>query len=242
MKALQPEKYAVRVKVLTGLHIGAGNDLVQIGGIDQVVVKTQAGDPFIPGSSLKGKLRSLYELRTGIIEEDTKDGKSKEGIHFYCGDKKCRVCRFFGIGGFDKEKTTRETEEKEAEKLGPTRFLFRDLALSEEDRIRFAELKQRGIQPLESKLEVAINRHTGVGSNPRPIERVPAGTVFEGELIVRKFEVFPEKKEWQDDELLAPKGEKTFLEMLAQLLNDDYLGGSGSRGSGQVEITFTKKI
>lgn len=47
----------------TGLHIGGSNDNIDIGGTDNVIIRDVVSDlPFIPGSSLKGKLRSLFEL------------------------------------------------------------------------------------------------------------------------------------------------------------------------------------
>lgn len=47
----------------TGLYIGESNDSLEIGGIDRMVMRDKKTDlPYIPGSSLKGKLRSLFEL------------------------------------------------------------------------------------------------------------------------------------------------------------------------------------
>ena len=52
------------LELVTGLHIGAGNDEIRIGGIDNPVLKhPYSGQPYIPGSSLKGKVRSLLEWR-----------------------------------------------------------------------------------------------------------------------------------------------------------------------------------
>src|SRR6476659_10360911 len=50
----------------TGLHIGAGKGSLEIGGADNPVVKDAFGRPYIPGSSLRGKLRSLLENATGL--------------------------------------------------------------------------------------------------------------------------------------------------------------------------------
>src|SRR6202158_3439962 len=50
----------------TGLHIGAGKGSLEIGGADNPVVKDAFGLPYIPGSSLRGKLRSLLENALGL--------------------------------------------------------------------------------------------------------------------------------------------------------------------------------
>ena len=59
-----------QILLVTGLHIGAGNEEVHIGGIDNGVIKhPHTQQPYIPGSSLKGKMRSLLEWRSGVVGE-----------------------------------------------------------------------------------------------------------------------------------------------------------------------------
>ena len=56
------------IETVTGLHIGAGKDSIEIGGMDNPVIKhPHTGEHYIPGSSLKGKVRSLRseERRVG---------------------------------------------------------------------------------------------------------------------------------------------------------------------------------
>ena len=54
----------------TGLHIGGGDSEIHIGGIDNEVIKHPvSGEPYIPGSSLKGKIRSLLEWKSGAVQE-----------------------------------------------------------------------------------------------------------------------------------------------------------------------------
>jgi CRISPR-associated protein Csm3 len=58
-----------KLELLTGLRIGAGDAEMHIGGVDNTVIKhpiTQA--PYIPGSSLKGKMRSLLEWKSGAVQ------------------------------------------------------------------------------------------------------------------------------------------------------------------------------
>ena len=49
----------------TGLHVGAGKGSLEIGGSDNPVVKDAFGRPYVPGSSLRGKIRSLLEQSSG---------------------------------------------------------------------------------------------------------------------------------------------------------------------------------
>lgn len=50
-------KYIVTadIELVTGLHIGTSKEEVEVGGLDNPVVKDPFGNPYIPGSSLKGK-------------------------------------------------------------------------------------------------------------------------------------------------------------------------------------------
>jgi CRISPR-associated protein Csm3 len=57
------------IELLTGLHIGAGDLEMRIGGVDNVVIRNpRNNEPYIPGSSLKGKIRSLLEWRSGVVQ------------------------------------------------------------------------------------------------------------------------------------------------------------------------------
>ncbi|MEM4710956.1 MAG: type III-A CRISPR-associated RAMP protein Csm3 [Candidatus Woesearchaeota archaeon] len=55
------------IEVLTGLRIGGSEQEITIGGVDNPVIRTN-GNPYIPGSSLKGKLRALLEMKYGVNE------------------------------------------------------------------------------------------------------------------------------------------------------------------------------
>jgi len=70
-------KYIITGKIIceTGLHIGGTQEGVEIGGIDNIVIRDPLKDtPYIPGSSLKGKLRHLLEWGLDKVYCD-KDGK-----------------------------------------------------------------------------------------------------------------------------------------------------------------------
>jgi len=139
---------------------------MEIGGLDQPVIKHPlTGEPYIPGSSIKGKMRSLLESHLGKTE-----GKEKP---CGCGKKDCKICRMFGPHSSD----TREYE-------GPSRLLVRDGYLSESWKGKFAN----GELPMEIKYENSINRISGTAENPRPLERVPAGVSFDFNMSLRVFD------------------------------------------------------
>ncbi|MCC6548474.1 MAG: type III-A CRISPR-associated RAMP protein Csm3 [Ignavibacteriaceae bacterium] len=197
--------YGVTLTVETGLHIGAGNDKMQIGGIDSPVIKDPVTKlPYIPGSSLKGKFRSLLETEGGYDK----------------GEKHKILNTLFGASS----EYIDGLSEKEKKELSPTRFIFRDLFLHEDDKKDYVSGKLAN----EVKAEVKINRKTGTAdtNGPRFIERVPAWVEFVGKIVVREF---PEDENLKSLEVLLEA---------ANLLKNDYLGGSGSRGYGAVTITI----
>lgn len=183
-----------------------------LGGIDNSVIKhpiTQS--PYIPGSSLKGKIRTLLEWRSGAVQSaplSLKDiSKNPEDVK--------NILRLFGISG-----DTKNSEQEVAE-IGVSRLAFWDCALNEawENAIR-----DDNQLLTEAKSENTIDRITSTAGNPRQTERVPAGAEFDFKLTLRQFE--GDKPELLD---LVLKGLK--------LLELDSLGGSGSRGYGKVKFT-----
>ena len=229
------------LKVLTGMRIGGSKENFDIGGLDNPVIKTvfslpdfygegkelPAGVPYIPGSSLKGKIRSPLEWATERVEEMIKKsgGNIKEaGRPCICG--KCAVCVLFGTGD---AKTLRKLELEE--QPGPPRLIFYDAYPTEETLKNLEEELGPRIYT-EIKTENHINRVTSE-ANPRKVERVPAGAVFEGKVVFRLF-----KEEDRQKLSLLFNGMK--------LLEDNFLGGYGSRGSGRVKfenirLTFRSK-
>lgn len=204
MKLEQIKKIKGKIEIVTGLHIGASSEAIEIGGLDNPIIKDplpESKAPYIPGSSLKGKFRSLIELKEARL--------GKNGGPCDCGTRDCPVCPVFG--------TSAST--KRSEEIGPTRIVVRDARLSEEWKRRF----ENGDLPMEVKYENAINRITAM-ANPRPLERVPAGVTFDFEISFKVFENDPEKYF------------TTVLEAM-HMLELDALGGSGSRGSGQIRFT-----
>lgn len=168
MKLLKTTLIKGTLDVVTGLHIGGSVEAMEIGGIDNPIIKhpvTQ--EPYIPGSSLKGKMRSQMEKKEGRV------GGSGEP----CGCGKCMVCRVFGP-----HKNMRH-------QLGPTRILVRDAMLSEESREGMKKAAQEGKAYIEVKTENIIDRNTGTAKHPRQQERVPAGAKFDLEVGVQVMDL-----------------------------------------------------
>ena len=150
-----------KIRVMTGLHIGAGQERLEIGGNDNPIIKNpRDGFPYIPGSSLKGRIRSLLEFKLDKVERNGDP-------HKWCKDPDCPICRIFG------------TSSGEEAKIGPTRAIFRDAFVSEKS-------KKDGILLTEDKNENSLNRITAE-AKPRPIERVIPGVEFDFEIIYRIF-------------------------------------------------------
>lgn len=185
-----------KLQVMTGLHIGGSEVELDIGGIDSEVVKVKLGNdkvPYIPGSSLKGKLRNLLAKREGYTT---------------IKDDKGYVLRLFGKANSGRDK------------MIPARLIVRDAYLSEEKEFVAENM-------LEDKAENVIARDTG-RANPRHQQRVTAGTTFSLDIIMDVL-----KNDQEVEHLNA-------LDLGLQLLQKDYLGGSGTRGYGKIEMSDVK--
>ncbi len=217
MKLTKKIIISVTIEAKTGLHIGGSDVGLSIGGADSPVIRDPITNvPYIPGSSIKGKMRCLLEKVTPGITYDKEVGNAK--IH-QCKLKKgeenniCLICRLFGLPAEEKWAST------------PQRLIVRDAMMQPEWIDKLRESKNTDMPYTEVKTEVVIDRITSAATL-RQIERVPAGAVFETEMILNIYEGDDETKLCQ----LVEEGRR--------LLNDDYLGGSGTRGSGKVEMTF----
>ena len=209
MKQIAQKKLTGLIIVKTGLHIGAGNDKVEIGGMDNPIIRNpMTREPYIPGSSLKGKMRALLEWQFNKVTPN--DGKPCS-----CGSSTCEICRVFGSANSKKNND-------DAKKRGPTRLIVRDAVLHEDD----AEKFKNGKPIIEEKSENSLNRITAA-ANPRPIERVVPGIRFRFELVYRVIDDGDGGK--RDEEYF-----KTVVCKGLQLLENDYLGGGGSRGNGRI--------
>ena len=177
--------------VLTGMHIGDSSAFSAIGAVDSQVVRDPlTGLPIVPGSSLKGKLRTLLARSiSGDIQNMPAHDNDDE-----------RIKRLFGS----------------SKPVRAARLQFADSFVS-----NAAEMRRVGIT--EVKAENGINRADSV-ANPRFIERVSRGTQFDVKIV---YEIADESQISEDLAILA-KGMK--------LLQLDYLGGHGTRGSGRISL------
>ena len=190
---------------MTGIHVGGIAETIKIGGTDSpVIMDTLTNSPYIPGSSIKGKMRSLLELKYG--DKWLKEG----GVVHTCTNENCDLCIAFGR---DASKNV---------KSGPTRLIVRD-SRPDNETTEMWGANENVMHGTEVKGENFINRISSE-ANPRFIERVPAGSMFDFEMI---FSEYDEK----DYERL-----KLVFEALS-LLEDNYLGASGSRGYGKVRFS-----
>lgn len=211
-----------RLRAVTGLRVGGTSAGIAIGGLDNPVIRDPLSNrPYIPGSSLKGKIRSLLEKHYGKEPNrkihNTRIHVCEKEEHY----KKCRVCPVFGVPA-----------ELNYGNL-PTRLLVRDLHLSDES-AQALESVPLDRPYTEIKTEVSIDRITSQ-ANPRSVERVPAGAVFgPGEFVYTIFEA-----KSASETLVDPRQDVERLAVVFEgmnLLEHDYLGGMGSRGYGKVKF------
>lgn len=195
-------KINTSITLITGLHIGGNSENVEIGGIDNPVIKIASKEniPYIPGSSLKGKIRCLLEQ----VYRAPKIGLNQE------------VNNLFGYSG------TKQ----------PSKIIVRDAMLSDDSKKMLSACDNLDMPYTETKVENTIDRVQGatVKGGIRQTERVPAGATFNAEFIINV---------WDDDkeeELMA------LFKKGIQLLENDYLGGSGSRGYGQIKFGKAAKV
>lgn len=205
------------IEALTGLHIGGSSVGLEIGGLDKAVIRNPLTNrPYIPGSSLRGKMRSQTEKVLGL-KQNNKIGQVT--IHTckkqeeYNANGGCVVCHIFGVPG-------------EVDSTGPTLLVVRDASLTDESAKKLDDAKP-DLPYAELKTEVAIDRVTSAAT-PRTLERVPAGALFgPAELVFSIYDA-------------ADFGRLKHVLNAMQLVEDDYLGGAGSRGSGKVRFTDIK--
>jgi len=207
-------KLTGEIELLSGLHIGGGDDTMKIGGIDNQVVKDINTDkPYIPGSSLKGKMRSLLEWDFGFVGVDGADGKPF-GSHllkdprFQDSGNRSDAEYFLSLFG--------DPNPDSLLRIPITRISVGDCRLIEE----------KDIKTSEAKYENVINRQSGTAEHPRQTERVPAGVKFAYDIRVKVLDD-------EDDEETF----KWIVKRGMELLENDYLGGSGSRGYGRIRFS-----
>jgi len=229
----------------TGLLIGGGDVGLEIGGIDKSVIRDPvSGDPYIPGTSLKGKLRALVEKDRGLPSERS----IEPGYRHECNDigaaLQCCQCRLFG--------STAEGDETKGNRNFPGTLLVRDSLLETGQQVH-----------MEYKMENTLDRLTAAAT-PRTFERVPPGVIFKLNVLWRIEEVSCALGQPETGGSSAVEGaegattrtprQPPSLSYKTELLRNDLetllralrllewegLGSSTSRGYGRVDISISK--
>jgi CRISPR-associated protein Csm3 len=211
----------------TGLHIGAGKGSLDLGGADNPVVKDAFGRPYVPGSSLRGKMRSLLEQSAGLVSPSDLVYLSRrrgQEVRIHQSDEAGdEICLLFGRNPGRVERVSGDAMEPKS--ATPARLTAYDAPL-DLDSITAQMRENLDDELTEVKSENAIDRVTAQ-SNARTLERVPAGAKFKVRLVLDILCA-------EDRELVA-----TLVQGI-RLLEDDALGGGGSRGSGRIRFSGWK--
>ena len=220
------------IETVTGLHIGGASAGLDIGGIDNPMIRHPVSrEPYIPGSSLRGKMRALLDRHLG--KEANKGMSPSVHIHECVSEKAygtCAVCQIFGVTPGD--------QRRQWTSLKPGRLIVRDVRLANESAEKL-RLAKTDMPFAEVKWEAVIDRITSAAV-PRQNERVPAGAVFAPfEFVYSLYDLDGAGCQADIDWLRS-----VFQAM--EMLEDDYLGGYGSRGTGKIRfcnlaVTFKPK-
>jgi CRISPR-associated protein Csm3 len=203
-----------KIEILSGLHIGGSDDTMKIGGVDNGVIKIydkklKREVPYIPGSSLKGKIRNLLEWNYQVAQLGNGgpfgSDKFKNNPHL----NKEELENFLKLFG----------DNSSENRFGMTRAIFSDCYLTDEIKKDIENIEIR-----EVKTENVIDRIKGTAKHPRQMERVPAGVEFDFEISIKVLD--------NDDK----EKFKEIIEKGLKLVEYDYLGGNGSRGYGKIKI------
>src|SRR5471030_508385 len=213
----------------TGMHVGAGKGSLEIGGSDNPVVKDAHGRPYVPGSSLRGRIRALLEQATGqaVPSELVYVSKRKgQEVRIHQSDRPDdEICLLFGRNRGRMERV--QGDALDTSQATPARLAVFDAPLDPES-ITPAMRENLDDELTEVKSENAIDRITSQ-ANPRTLERVPSGARFKTRLVM---------------DVLCEEDAPLFMRVLEglRLLEDDALGGGGSRGSGRVSFANLKLV
>jgi len=204
-----------KVHCITGLHIGGSKDKMEIGGVDSPVLRNpQTNMPYIPGSSLKGKMRFLLEYSKGVVSKSGDVSNNAE------------IVRLFGIGADDKESDLKD--------IGPTRLIVRDCYPDSKTKEMWKNMDSELLYT-EYKPENTIDRLTAA-ANPRFIERVVASSKFDLELVYGVYQMTAE-----DKQEVIQNDLDNLLEAM-RILEHSAIGKSGSRGYGKIKFELSDPL
>jgi CRISPR-associated protein Csm3 len=217
-----------KIECKTGLHIGGSKEKLEIGGVDSIVIRSPRTEyPYIPGSSLKGKMRHLLEYITGAVGDpvivERKNERDPEKLladNIGNVSKAPHIVRLFGIGADEKDSGSLKY-------IGLSRLTVRD-ASPDDETIRKWKGLGSDANYTEYKAENTIDRLTSA-ANPRFIERVVEGSFFNFEIVYTLYQM-PE----EIDYLLEAQKDLNHLLTGLRLLEASALGKSGTRGYGKI--------
>lgn len=227
-----------KIECLTGLHIGGSKEKLEIGGVDSIVIRSATSDyPYIPGSSLKGKMRHLLEFFTGAVNDPIlveRGANPREELDNNLGNvsKDPQIVRLFGIGANERDDKRNRDQLKN---LGLTRLLVRDAFPDQFTREELWTRLGSDAYYTEYKAENTIDRLTSA-ANPRFIERVVEESMFEFEMVYTVYDMN------EDDYIARTNEDIALLHLGLRLLETSALGKSGSRGYGKIQFHLADPI
>lgn len=200
--------------IKSGVHIGGNGNGTKVGGCDNPVIRNPlTNDPYIPGSSIKGALRSCAEKMSAYAD------KIRNGKPCGCGQETCMVCKLFGA-----HMNMRAAS-------GEPRLIVRDMNLSPDFLDHVMESGGSHSDIIETKVSTMIDRstNTAVGGSLRNMERVAAGAVFDCSFSIKVMD--------KDNEVELIN----FFKKCLSIVEATGIGGKVTSGSGQVEFDIDWK-
>ena len=211
------KKYLVFEGTMTlnsDLHIGGNTDETKVGGRDNpVIVNKLTGEPYIPGSSIKGVMRSIEESRPNYAS------KLMNGKPCGCGKPDCMVCKLFGAHMNTKANS------------GMSRLKVHNMYINEEFKEQLIKSGETMAALIDVKTSTMINRQTGMAENKslRNMEIVPAGAVFDCKFTLKILDTDNE------DQL------KKELRFILDRIELEGIGSKTTSGNGQVTFDIDFK-
>ena len=224
MKRLRTHQISGTIELKTGMRIGGSDDLLEIGGTDLTCIKNPVTmQPYIPGSSLKGKLRCELERTFGLYSgRDNNKPYDAMKANPDTRSRKKRISK--AISELKPEEyliaVVFGPHQNSEHNLGPTRIIVRDASLLEGG-------------DLEIKTENIIDRVTGAAAHPRKIERVVAGSKFRLEIVLQEWDL---DAGCEHNDKKAGEALIEFVKDGLREVRNSGLGSGVSRGSGQIDF------
>lgn len=210
------------IHLLSGTRVGGSDELLRSGAEDLTAIKDPiTTDPYLPGSTIKGRLRSEMEAKDGLANKfEVKNKQGNVVSYGYdphgCNKPHCPVCVVFG------------PHMKPNHAHLPSRLICRDAQFIRDPNRKFE---------YEYKTENLIDRATGTARHPRKIERVPAGCEFALKLAVQ---VWDKDDDFVFDGVKGADGLVAVVKEAMRRVQDSGIGSGIKRGNGEIEFRDLK--